>query len=141
MSSASHPRQDNYGTEHRWRRCKGNHPRNLLGYLESKLQLLVFEILRKSLTRIARNAGAAARECGEDLRRGINGEEQELHQGIVGNDSFYLKLSDEKLRHVHEHNFDHPELQSDLIQMAVSFKYWDECLNPQDLEALWETLK
>ncbi|KAK9131098.1 hypothetical protein Sjap_011585 [Stephania japonica] len=29
------------------------------------------------------------------------------------------------------------ELQSDLIQMAVSFKYWDECLDPQDLEALW----
>ncbi|KAK9136840.1 hypothetical protein Sjap_007434 [Stephania japonica] len=21
--------------------------------------------------------------------------------------------------------------------MAVSFKYWDECLDPQDLEALW----
>ncbi|KAK9103283.1 hypothetical protein Sjap_020537 [Stephania japonica] len=44
-------------------------------------------------------------------------------------DSFYLKLSDEKLRHVHEQNFDHP--------MAVSFQYWDECLDPQDLEALW----
>ncbi|KAK9144340.1 hypothetical protein Sjap_004243 [Stephania japonica] len=29
------------------------------------------------------------------------------------------------------------KLQSDLIQMAVIFKYWDECLDPQDLEALW----
>ncbi|KAK9137585.1 hypothetical protein Sjap_008179 [Stephania japonica] len=26
-----------------------------------------------------------------------------------GKDSFYLKLSDEKLRHVHEHNFNHPD--------------------------------
>ncbi|KAK9156143.1 hypothetical protein Sjap_003623 [Stephania japonica] len=36
-------------------------------------------------------------------------------------------------------NSDLKKLQrvSDLIQMAVSFKYWDECLDPQDLEALW----
>ncbi|KAK9123822.1 hypothetical protein Sjap_013424 [Stephania japonica] len=41
-------------------------------------------------------------------------------------DSFYLKLSDEKLKHVHEHNFNHPGCSN-----------IDECLDPQDLEALW----